>query len=203
MEDDTKSKVDQVDEVGLNQTKSVKRVKKYICHYVDCQKKFSDNYHLVRHIKSCHTLEKPYKCLKCEKRFAISERLAQHVKIYHKRNYQTLKCSHENCEFQTILEDRLKQHLVKHQTSRKFICEVCDKLFLTRYELIRHKKRFHQLRQFDTKETNCDSYSDQNKMFNENRTLIEVFNEDINCFESDQTQRPVLSGKELKETTKE
>ena len=117
--------------------------KRYVCEYCD-NKSFNDSYHLVRHIRGCHSLEKPYKCLKCDKKFAFSERLSQHVKIHHK-DYQKFLCPHEECDFQTILEDRLTDHLAKHSLIRRYECEVCHKTYLTKYELKSHKRRVHRI----------------------------------------------------------
>jgi hypothetical protein len=180
------------------------RLKKYFCDYDNCHKSFADNYHLVRHIKSCHTLEKPFKCLKCDKRFAISERLAQHVKTIHKKDYTMFTCVYQNCDFQAILEDRLKAHLAKHEAIHRFGCSVCHKSFITKYELIRHKHRNHDSKPLALKtaadDQTCDNSVTNQDSCEDNGTVGEITGNNIDdCLEiNDQTQRPVLSGAEIK-----
>ena len=198
--------------------------KKFVCEY--CEKSFGDNYHLVRHIRGCHTLEKPYKCLKCDKRFAISEGLSQHVRSAHK-DYNMFKCSIESCDFQTLFEDRLTAHLSKHKTIRQHECEVCHKNYLTKYALKYHKQRIHRIfepkllkqsaesavnnESNENRDTSChDSYLSYDSVDQNNSFDFEGVSKDDKTIGqtvpmvvvAEESQKPILSGMELKRRLK-
>ncbi|KAI8876878.1 hypothetical protein K501DRAFT_137352, partial [Backusella circina FSU 941] len=56
----------------------------FTCKADGCGKVFKRSEHLKRHIRSIHTLEKPYECpyQSCSKRFSRSDNLNQHIRIH-------------------------------------------------------------------------------------------------------------------------
>ncbi|ORX90216.1 hypothetical protein K493DRAFT_157498, partial [Basidiobolus meristosporus CBS 931.73] len=58
--------------------------KTFFCEYNGCGKVFKRAEHLKRHIRSIHTLEKPFPCPhpSCTKRFSRSDNLNQHVRVH-------------------------------------------------------------------------------------------------------------------------
>ncbi|KAI9244370.1 hypothetical protein BDA99DRAFT_410128, partial [Phascolomyces articulosus] len=58
--------------------------KMFTCRHDDCGKVFKRSEHLKRHIRSIHTLEKPFECPyhSCSKRFSRSDNLNQHIRIH-------------------------------------------------------------------------------------------------------------------------
>ncbi|KAF9946785.1 hypothetical protein BGZ70_003027 [Mortierella alpina] len=56
----------------------------FTCIYDDCGKLFKRSEHLKRHVRSVHTLEKPYICPvdSCPKRFSRSDNLNQHIRVH-------------------------------------------------------------------------------------------------------------------------
>ncbi|KAF9580828.1 hypothetical protein BGW38_002370 [Lunasporangiospora selenospora] len=54
------------------------------CIFDDCGKLFKRSEHLKRHVRSVHTLEKPFTCPfpNCPKRFSRSDNLNQHIRIH-------------------------------------------------------------------------------------------------------------------------
>ncbi|ORZ00697.1 hypothetical protein BCR43DRAFT_432607 [Syncephalastrum racemosum] len=56
----------------------------YTCTADNCGKVFKRSEHLKRHIRSIHTLEKPFECpyQSCHKRFSRSDNLNQHIRIH-------------------------------------------------------------------------------------------------------------------------
>ncbi|SAM02242.1 hypothetical protein [Absidia glauca] len=60
----------------------------FICKDEGCGKVFKRSEHLKRHIRSIHTLEKPFECpyQSCNKRFSRSDNLNQHIRIHRHTN---------------------------------------------------------------------------------------------------------------------
>ncbi|ORZ15708.1 hypothetical protein BCR42DRAFT_328423 [Absidia repens] len=56
----------------------------FVCKVDGCGKVFKRSEHLKRHIRSIHTLEKPFECpyQNCNKRFSRSDNLNQHIRIH-------------------------------------------------------------------------------------------------------------------------
>ncbi|KAJ8662983.1 hypothetical protein O0I10_001160 [Lichtheimia ornata] len=59
-------------------------VRMFTCKADGCGKVFKRSEHLKRHIRSIHTLEKPFECpyQSCSKRFSRSDNLNQHIRIH-------------------------------------------------------------------------------------------------------------------------
>ncbi|KAI8877718.1 hypothetical protein K501DRAFT_306151 [Backusella circina FSU 941] len=60
----------------------------FTCKTDGCGKIFKRSEHLKRHIRSIHTLEKPFECPyhSCSKRFSRSDNLNQHIRIHRHSN---------------------------------------------------------------------------------------------------------------------
>ncbi|KAF9360498.1 hypothetical protein BGX26_009046 [Mortierella sp. AD094] len=56
----------------------------FTCGVEECGRLFKRSEHLKRHVRSVHTLEKPFGCpfLACPKRFSRSDNLNQHIRIH-------------------------------------------------------------------------------------------------------------------------
>ncbi|RCH91735.1 hypothetical protein CU097_011166 [Rhizopus azygosporus] len=77
----------------------------FTCKADGCGKVFKRSEHLKRHIRSIHTLEKPFECpyQNCHKRFSRSDNLNQHIRIHrHGTNKDTVGKK-------TIIATRCKQ----------------------------------------------------------------------------------------------
>ncbi|ORZ03028.1 hypothetical protein BCR43DRAFT_466343 [Syncephalastrum racemosum] len=63
-------------------------VRMFTCQADGCGKVFKRSEHLKRHIRSIHTLEKPFECpyQNCHKRFSRSDNLNQHIRIHRHSN---------------------------------------------------------------------------------------------------------------------
>ncbi|KAF7722577.1 hypothetical protein EC973_002930 [Apophysomyces ossiformis] len=59
-------------------------IRMFTCKTEGCGKVFKRSEHLKRHIRSIHTLEKPFECpyQSCQKRFSRSDNLNQHIRIH-------------------------------------------------------------------------------------------------------------------------
>ncbi|KAI0220561.1 hypothetical protein L0F63_005883, partial [Massospora cicadina] len=56
--------------------------RQFTCAVEDCNKVFKRSEHLKRHVRSIHTLEKPFPCPICQKSFSRTDNLNQHVRIH-------------------------------------------------------------------------------------------------------------------------
>ncbi|KAF8231948.1 hypothetical protein L208DRAFT_1274542 [Tricholoma matsutake] len=61
-----------------------KDARMYVCNVESCRKCFHRGEHLKRHIRSIHTHDKPFACLRadCDKRFNRHDNLLQHLKVH-------------------------------------------------------------------------------------------------------------------------
>ena len=115
--------------------------KPFVCKWKSCDKSFNEKHRLIRHIKSCHSTERPHKCKVCTKSFARSDHLLTHVKTHN--SYDILKCKY--CPFETLSDKTLGDHLSRHENIRRFKCTEtgCDKVFVTNSDLSQHKLYKH------------------------------------------------------------
>ncbi|KAI9265602.1 hypothetical protein BY458DRAFT_438030 [Sporodiniella umbellata] len=65
----------------------------FACKTDGCGKVFKRSEHLKRHVRSIHTLEKPFQCpyQSCHKRFSRSDNLNQHIRIHRHTAKETKK----------------------------------------------------------------------------------------------------------------
>ena len=58
-------------------------VKKYVCNWTQCHKKYSTSHNLKLHLMA-HRNEKPYVCPQCQHRFTDNSQMKRHSKKVHK-----------------------------------------------------------------------------------------------------------------------
>ena len=89
--------------------------------------------------------EKTLPCSECGKLFASTNLLQNHMRFHAKRY------SCDQCDFRSVNIVRLNDHkLTVHSKEEPQIeCELCDKLFLTKLQLYRHKVAHHQSKTFE------------------------------------------------------
>ncbi|KAG1451452.1 hypothetical protein G6F56_008082 [Rhizopus delemar] len=83
----------------VSNSPSVAGQKVFTCMQDDCGKVFKRSEHLKRHVRSIHTLEKPYECpyQSCSKRFSRSDNLNQHIRIHrHTGKDKNITHTHRN-----------------------------------------------------------------------------------------------------------
>uniref|UniRef100_A0A8C4ZY36 C2H2-type domain-containing protein n=1 Tax=Gadus morhua TaxID=8049 RepID=A0A8C4ZY36_GADMO len=103
--------------------RSHSREKRHWCPY--CGKEFLDYSNLKRH-KYTHTGERPYACAHCTKSFVQSGHLKKHLRNVHK------------VDVYADLKDFESHFRVHTGTARQFPCNLCDKRFNRRVELVVH-----------------------------------------------------------------
>ncbi|XP_044267565.1 gastrula zinc finger protein XlCGF57.1-like isoform X10 [Tribolium madens] len=109
-----------------------------------CLKVFSSSEQLSDH-KSSHR-EGNQKCPLCDKTFLLLSAVRRHILRYHKKN---IKFYCKNCDYKTNNKSRLQLHLIsRHTKAFPLKCEVCNKGFLSKTALATHKEVAHDGKRF-------------------------------------------------------
>lgn len=113
------------------------------CTYAGCNKKYTRQFHLTRHMKKSHESNKDqvksFKCVhdNCDKVFSCENALYKHMKYSHeKRKFQ---CEH--CPKAFVKHQHLKVHSFEHTKVLPYPCPEpgCDKAFLLPSKLRAHQ----------------------------------------------------------------
>merc|ERR1712045_561272 len=100
------------------------------------------------------TLEKDIICNICERKFTRKQNLLKHQKKQHNTvENEKVKC--HKCGKQYANESSLKSHnYTVHKEDKDFICNMCEKKFTVKHNLLEHLKKEH-----NTVEKNCQKKS--------------------------------------------
>jgi KRAB domain-containing zinc finger protein len=85
-----------------------------------------------------HKTETPFICKFCEKAFKTKRCVENHEKT-HKKEF---KC--KVCDRKFSLRSDLKQHLEFHADKNAFFCDICQKSFTNRHNMLHHNRKFHK-----------------------------------------------------------
>ena len=165
--------------------------KMFACEWDGCDRSFDDNFHLQRHVRAIHTLEKPFDCRECDKSFSRSDHLLKHVRTSHE-DYQSFKCRYKDCKYETIFENKMIAHEDKH----KIPCKECELKFCSQTEMNCHFSNCHKERHKTRKKINkrLKEEADGEEVSNQK------YNDDINTFSN--LPKKILRGMELKSRLK-
>lgn len=134
-----------------------------------CDKRLSEKKALENHIRSRHTFERPFKCGTCNKAYASSESLSIHRRTHfatkpfqcgvcsrqfitgqllrnHRMTHDTSRTRTHKCDkcsksFFTL--NQLRAHQLVHSSLKPFQCEICEKKFLHKGNLKKHRLNVH------------------------------------------------------------
>jgi len=131
----------------------------FVCDH--CQKSYTRNAHLKRHIETNHSAKSENKevpaftCSTCHKSFSLNQNLQRHIKRTHTATY---KC--DQCDAVFAKNSLLKKHSAQHGSSNKLLsCSQCNRRFLSKSKLRKHK-RVHDGYKCDVCEVVMDTWSD-------------------------------------------
>ena len=116
---------------------------KFGCQH--CSKRFRQKIQVTRHEAQVHSQEMPYQCNRCDRKFKseFSWKRHQDNDEIHKRmeNYTPfLTCQVCGKQFERRRKWCLDQHMLTHQPSNQFPCNLCGKYFRTNNYLTTHRK---------------------------------------------------------------
>ena len=116
---------------------------KFGCQH--CDKRFRQKIQVKRHEAQVHSEEMPFQCNRCDRKFKseFSWKRHQDNDEIHKRleNYTPfLTCQVCGKQFERRRKWCLDQHMLTHQPSNKFPCDICGKYFRSNNYLSTHRK---------------------------------------------------------------
>ena len=95
--------------------------------------------------------KKDFKCELCGKDFETQRSLSVHVKSLHFQSEDYFKCS--KCDKAFASKYLYNRHLTRiHKEAFEFQCHICEKVFISKANLVKHKEVFHET---NTKCTVC------------------------------------------------
>lgn len=110
--------------------------KDYVCHCGEVfHTKAKFNWHKEIHDK------KPKGCPYCRERFIHKNSLTRHIRLSHVEKYWFFKNQAVECPIchQLYLKTSIKHHINKHTVKTEFKCNICNKVFSTKWNLKQHR----------------------------------------------------------------
>lgn len=101
-----------------------------------CQKMFTSNPMLMRHMKTHEKVAKPHPCMECSKSFTLPKQLAKHMRIH-----SGVTC--EICGRWFKTHHYIKQHMWSHTGEMPYKCTKCGKQYPTKFLMINHVRGTH------------------------------------------------------------
>ena len=115
-----------------------------------CGKRFSTPSALKRHLK--RHAEKAYKCDICDKAFVRKDELKSHLSTHAEVPFHVC----ENCGMCLPSRASLYNHKVIVHNLKKIECDICEKTFVTKQNMMRHRKSHGE--NATEKCPSCDKY---------------------------------------------
>ncbi|XP_069972405.1 uncharacterized protein [Penaeus vannamei] len=106
-----------------------------------CKKDCKTPYYLQLHITTKHEAAK-FTCLQCDRSFKWRQSYGKHMAIFHSNADMQYACPKCPKHFKTASELRL--HQVAHSDEKKYVCDICGKVFKHEYTRDKHVKTVHQ-----------------------------------------------------------
>ncbi|KNC26772.1 hypothetical protein FF38_06343 [Lucilia cuprina] len=114
------------------------KTKNFKCTYENCEKAYSGQRQLQRHMRLVHIRGACFVCDICGSRQRDKIALADHMRSH--TGERPFACS--LCARRFMTKSRLGEHKACHETERKHVCEVCGKNF-NRAKALYHHKHLH------------------------------------------------------------
>ncbi|KAF9419627.1 hypothetical protein HW555_003905 [Spodoptera exigua] len=104
-----------------------------ICHEI-----LGNRYLKKRHMALVHDCkDEQFVCEYCSKIFTRYNKFLQHKSRVH---FKEKNCTCEVCGYKAFNLDCLKRHMVRHNDARPFTCEICNKTFRRKKNLLSHRR---------------------------------------------------------------
>ena len=141
-----------------------KNIHRFVCHV--CGKRFYRNYELRNHVSCVHDKILRFACEICGRRFALKKTRDDHMTIHtgerplicdvcgksfatstilycHKRSHQNFVGSCTICGKEYRSRVHLRGHMYNHTRPELVSCDICDKSFTTRPNMLEHRRNVH------------------------------------------------------------
>ncbi|XP_018427587.1 PREDICTED: transcriptional repressor CTCFL-like [Nanorana parkeri] len=105
----------------------------------DCDMTYRTASDLLRHTRSAHTLEKPFKCCYCDYSSVEANRMKIHIRSH--TGERPFMCG--ECSFATTDAFKLRRHMRTHTGEKPYNCHVCQARFTQNASLKMHMLRKH------------------------------------------------------------
>lgn len=104
-----------------------------------CDKAFTCQAYLKRHMRIHTDKDREFKCEVCGKSYCVKSYLQEHKKTH----YMTYKC--EMCDKQFASYTSLMTHGKIHKAQKDHVCHICDKSFVQKMQYWIHMEKHHDL----------------------------------------------------------
>lgn len=106
----------------------------------ECSVAFTKQAKFFRHMKTVHSIDKPFKCSVCNKCLKTAHAYRTHMLIH--TGERPFKCS--VCGRGFVQKVSLKNHMVTHTGEKPFTCTECGKNYATSQSLMIHNRLIHR-----------------------------------------------------------
>ena len=117
----------------------------FVCTVVGCDKQFYRKDRMWKHMNVVHR-EKRYLCSEgCGKMFKTDANMSSHVESVHMaiKNYP---CEWPGCDYASYYRHGTAKHYkTVHTKEKNFVCDLCDKPFVSQCEMLKHKRISHKM----------------------------------------------------------
>jgi hypothetical protein len=104
-----------------------------------CSKSLKTQAHLRRHLIYDHDIAQEFVCEICALKFKENHKLQHHIRLKHNDSFR-FQCPYNGCESQYKSESNLKQHINNIHEATDETCDVCHKVFKSKFRLYNHKR---------------------------------------------------------------
>ena len=140
-----KEETDEDSVMGKNENKEIKKASEDKIHKCKhCEKTFTEDRNMKRHIQTVHEGIRDFKCDECQMTFGLKQVLQRHIQSSgHKSQIEENCCDKCQKTFTTKLS--LKRHIdVIHEGKKENICQYCGKAYGYINHLVSHQKNIHE-----------------------------------------------------------
>lgn len=127
--------------------KSLRRLSKKHFSCTECEEKFPTSKRLKIH-QRWHTNKDRYMCDECGKPSDTLDKLRMH-KATHSVGFKKFEC--DICGIKMGRKYHLRDHIIRHVGLKRNCCDECSAKFVTKSDLLSHKKHFHRKKDIDGK----------------------------------------------------
>jgi KRAB domain-containing zinc finger protein len=127
---------------GRNANEQQINLKRTLFSCVICEKQFTRNSQVYRHMRVVHEKVRDFNCEKCAQSFTCKRDLTKHFETVHLK-LRPFQCAECNKGFYLMTKLLVHVKLVHEKAKPVIICNTCEKSFPTKKLLGRHRRDYH------------------------------------------------------------